>query len=111
VASTHIVESTPETVRSGYLDPAAKPVAVIQPGDTVRYPNTWTRWGNEAKFGMSFADREPLRHRYPRPVLDARPGGSDRRTARRRDRGQHYFAAYDRVGLELLPAGGGGLAA
>ncbi len=52
-------------VRSGYLDPAAKPVAVIQPGDTVRYPNTWTHWGNEAKFGMSFADREPLRHRYP----------------------------------------------
>jgi acetamidase/formamidase len=65
VASTYIVESTPETVRSGYLDPAAKPVAVIQPGDTVRYPNTWTHWGNEAKFGMSFADREPLRHRYP----------------------------------------------
>jgi hypothetical protein len=47
VASTHIVESTPETVRSGYLDPAAKPVAVIAPGDTVRYPNTWTHWGNE----------------------------------------------------------------
>jgi acetamidase/formamidase len=65
VASTHVVESTPETVRSGYLDPAATPVAVIQPGDTVRYPNTWTHWGNEAKFGMSFADREPLRHRYP----------------------------------------------
>ena len=45
MASTHIVESTPETVRSGYLDPAAKPVAVIQPGDTVRYPNTWTHDG------------------------------------------------------------------
>ena len=28
-ASTHTVESTPDTVRSGYLDPAAKPVAVI----------------------------------------------------------------------------------
>ena len=65
MASTHVVESTPETVRSGYLDPAAEPVAVIAPGDTVRYPNTWTHWGNEAKFGMSFADREPLRHRYP----------------------------------------------
>ena len=63
--STHTVESTPETVRSGYLDPAAKPVATVAPGDTVRYPNTWTHWGNEAKFGMSFADREPLRHRYP----------------------------------------------
>jgi acetamidase/formamidase len=65
LASTHTVESTPETVRSGYLDPAAAPVAVIGPGDTVRYPHTWTHWGNEAKFGMSFADREPLRHRYP----------------------------------------------
>ena len=65
MASTHIVQSTPETVRSGYLDPAAEPVAVIQPGDTVRYPSIWTHWGNEAKFGMSFADREPLRHRYP----------------------------------------------
>src|ERR1700677_822661 len=65
MASTHIVESTPDTVRSGYLDPDAKPVAVIEPGDTVQYPNTWTHWGNEAKFGMSFADREPLRHEYP----------------------------------------------
>ncbi len=65
MASTHTVESTPETVRSGYLDPAAKPVAEVASGDTVRYPNTWTHWGNEAVFGMSFADREPLRHRYP----------------------------------------------
>jgi acetamidase/formamidase len=61
----HTVQSTPETVRSGYLDPAAKPVAEVATGDTVRYPDTWTHWGNEAKFGMSFADREPLRHRYP----------------------------------------------
>jgi acetamidase/formamidase len=83
VPTTHTVESTPETVRSGYLDPAAKPVAVIASGDTVRYPNTWTHWGNEAKFGMSFADREPLRHRYPHgpysmlgpvAVADAGPG-------------------------------------
>jgi acetamidase/formamidase len=65
VASIYTVESTPQTVRSGYLDPAARPVATIAPGDTVRYPSTWTHWGNEAKFGMSFADREPLRHRYP----------------------------------------------
>ena len=61
--TTHTVESTPETVRSGYLDPAAKPVAVIASGDTVRYPNTWTHWGNEAKFGMSFADRWSLQRR------------------------------------------------
>jgi hypothetical protein len=40
--TTHIVESTKETVRSGYLDPAAEPVAVVESGDTVSYPDTWT---------------------------------------------------------------------
>ena len=65
MARTFTVESTPETVRSGILDPTAEAVASIVAGDTVRYPNTWVHWGNEAKFGMSFADREPLRHRYP----------------------------------------------
>ena len=44
MAGSHIAESTPETVRSGYLDLVAKPVAVIQPGDTVGYPNTWAHW-------------------------------------------------------------------
>ena len=63
--TTHTVVSTTQTVRSGFLDPTAMPVAVIAPGDTVRYPDTWTHWGNEAKLGMTFADREPLRHRYP----------------------------------------------
>ena len=93
---THTVESTPDTVRSGYLDPAAEPVAVIMPGDLVSYPRTWTHWGNEAQFGMSFADREPLRHRYPHgpysmlgpvEVSGAEPG--------RRDRVQHHPAAHD----------------
>ncbi len=42
MTGTHLVESTPETVRSGYLDPAAKPVAVIQPGDTDLCPKSWT---------------------------------------------------------------------
>lgn len=77
------VESTPETVRSGFLDPTAPPVAAVQSGDVVSYPNTWTHWGNEAVYGMTFADREPLRHRYPNgpysmlgPVVvtDAQPG-------------------------------------
>ena len=61
----HTVESTSETVRSGFLDPSAPPVATIEPGDVVSYPDTWFHWGNEAKFGMTFAEREPLRHRYP----------------------------------------------
>jgi acetamidase/formamidase len=63
--TTHVVASTRDTNRSGYLDPAAPPVASVASGDTVSYPNTWTHWGNEAVLGMSFADREPLRHRYP----------------------------------------------
>ena len=42
MASTHVAESTTQTVRAGYLDPAAQPVAVIQPGDTVRHPITFT---------------------------------------------------------------------
>lgn len=61
----HTIESTKETIRSGFLDPSAPPAATVQSGDVVRSPNTWTHWGNEAKFGMSFAEREPLRHRYP----------------------------------------------
>ncbi|MBV8455485.1 MAG: acetamidase/formamidase family protein [Acetobacteraceae bacterium] len=63
--TTHVVPSTKDTVRSGFLDPTASPVAVIDSGDVVSYPHTWTHWGNEAVFGMSFAEREPLRHRYP----------------------------------------------
>ena len=61
----YTVDSTPTTVRSGILDPTAPPVATITSGDVVSYPNTWTHWGNEAVYGMTFADREPLRHRYP----------------------------------------------
>ena len=61
----YTVASTKETIRSGFLDPSAPPVATVNSGDIVSFPNTWTHWGNEAKFGMSFAEREPLRHRYP----------------------------------------------
>jgi acetamidase/formamidase len=63
--SDYTVESTTETVRSGFLDPTAAPVASVESGAVVAYPNTWTHWGNEAVFGMSFKEREPLRHRYP----------------------------------------------
>jgi acetamidase/formamidase len=63
--TTHVFESTSETIRSGYLDPTAPPVVKIASGDLVSYPDTWTHWGNEATYGMTFAEREPLRHRYP----------------------------------------------
>jgi acetamidase/formamidase len=63
--TTHVVESSVATVRSGFLDPTAPPVATVESGDVVSFPNTWTHWGNEAVYGITFADREPLRHRYP----------------------------------------------
>jgi hypothetical protein len=99
------MSSTSQTVRSGYLDPSAPPAATVAPGDTVRYPNTWTHWGNEAVYGMTFADREPLRHRYPHgpysmvgpvEVTGAVPGDVIDVHA--------PGAAHHRLGLELLPA-------
>src|SRR5271163_3551664 len=63
--TTHVLESMPASVSSGVLDPSRPPALTIDAGDIVSYPNTWTQWGNQAKFGMSFADREPLRRQFP----------------------------------------------
>lgn len=65
VGRVHIVESNERTVRVGVVDPKAEPVVEIDSGDVVRYVNTWINWGNEAKYGMSFAEREPIRRKYP----------------------------------------------
>ena len=108
----HTVESTADTVRSGYLDPSAPPVATISSGDVVSYPHTWTHWGNEAVYGMTFAQREPLRHRYPNgpysmlgPVVveDAQPGDvieCKLEALRTRDWGWNSFP----LGVGALPA-------
>jgi acetamidase/formamidase len=61
----HVVESNAKTVRVGVVDPKAEAVVTIESGDVVRYVNTWINWGNEAKYGMSFAEREPIRRKYP----------------------------------------------
>jgi acetamidase/formamidase len=63
--TVHTVESTNQTVRSGFFDPEAPPAAIIDSGDIVSYPNTWMHWGNKPQFGMTFAEREPLRHLFP----------------------------------------------
>jgi len=63
--TTHVLESMPASVSSGVLDPSRPAALTIDGGDIVSYPNTWTQWGNQAKFGMSFADREPLRRQFP----------------------------------------------
>jgi acetamidase/formamidase len=62
---THELPSTKETVSSGVLDPARPAAVTVESGDIVHYPNTWTHWGNEAKYGLSFEQREPIRKRYP----------------------------------------------
>ncbi|WP_265920015.1 acetamidase/formamidase family protein [Cupriavidus nantongensis] len=61
----HTLRSTPQTVRVGEMDPAVPPVLEIESGDVVHYPDTWVHWGNEAKYGMSFAERNVVRKRYP----------------------------------------------
>jgi acetamidase/formamidase len=63
--TTHQLESTAATVSSGVLDPTRLSALRIASGDIVSYPNTWTMWGNQATYGMSFADREPLRRQFP----------------------------------------------
>ena len=62
---THVLECSQKTVRVGLLDPAAEAAVTIDSGDIVHYPNTWLNWANEPKYGMNFADREPIRRRYP----------------------------------------------
>jgi acetamidase/formamidase len=62
---THVLESTKDTVSMGVFDPARAAAVTIDSGDIVHYPNTWTVWGNEAKYGLSFDEREPIRKRYP----------------------------------------------
>jgi acetamidase/formamidase len=65
VGTVHTLSSNNDTVRVGTMDPAVPVVLTIRSGDVVSYPNTWVNWGNEAKEGMSFAEREPIRKRYP----------------------------------------------
>jgi acetamidase/formamidase len=65
VGRTHVLESTKDTVSMGVFDPGRPPALTVDSGDIVYYPNTWTVWGNEAKYGLSFDEREPIRKRYP----------------------------------------------
>ncbi|KJK22732.1 acetamidase [Burkholderiaceae bacterium 16] len=63
--AVHRVVSSEESVRVGILDPRAAPVATIDSGDLVAYPNTWVNWANGAKYGMAYDEREPVRKRFP----------------------------------------------
>jgi acetamidase/formamidase len=63
--TTHVLESTSASISAWTLDPSRPAALTIDSGDIVSCPNTWTQWGNQARFGMSFADREPLRRQFP----------------------------------------------
>jgi acetamidase/formamidase len=65
IGKVHVLPSSAETVKVGAMDPAAPVVLEIDSGDVVHYPNTWINWANEAKYGMSFEEREPIRKRFP----------------------------------------------
>jgi len=47
------------------MDPNASAAVTVDSGDVVHYPSTWVNWADEAKYGMSFDEREPIRKRYP----------------------------------------------
>jgi hypothetical protein len=62
---THTIPSIKKTIRNGFLDPSAPPAATVRTGDVVGFPITCAQRGNEAKCGISFAEREPPRHQCP----------------------------------------------
>jgi acetamidase/formamidase len=65
LGTTHRVIPSKATVGAGQILPGAPAAARIRSGDVVHYDGTWTQWGNEARYGMSFDEREPIRKRYP----------------------------------------------
>lgn len=64
-STVHVLQSRPDTVSSGVIDPRRPAALTVESGDVVSCPNTWTQRGNQARFGMSFSDREPLRKQFP----------------------------------------------
>jgi len=48
----HVVESNDKTVRLGVFDTNLEPVAKIDSGDTISYPNTWSHFLNKMQPGV-----------------------------------------------------------
>ena len=106
--TVHTVESTSDSVRVGFWTHGAS--RGDDPARDVVSPRYVDSVGQRSHFGETFADREPLRHRYPsvrtpcwgplRPP--ARAGGCHRM--------RHALAAHPRLGLEFVPSWGGCLA-
>jgi len=81
---THVVESTPDTVRLGMFDATRPNVVEIDSGDTIVYPHTWTHFLNRLQPGVSIQQLAQWRLENPGKgphsiigpvgVTDARPG-------------------------------------
>ena len=62
---THVIESTPETVRLGAFEGTRPDIVQIDSGDTVAYPNTWTSFMNRFQPGVSIPDVVRFRREHP----------------------------------------------
>src|SRR2546427_777783 len=62
---THVVESTPETVRLGAFDATRPDILEIDSGDTVVYPNTWTHFLNRFQRGVTIQQLAQFRRENP----------------------------------------------
>ena len=81
---THVVESNRETVRLGVFDETLPPIVMIESGDWVSFPNTWSHFMNELQPGVPVARLAELRasnpgrgpHSIIGPIVvwDAEPG-------------------------------------
>ena len=61
----HVVESTKETVRLGVFDANLPPILIIDSGDTVSFPNTWSHFLNEMQPGVPVDKLAQLRVANP----------------------------------------------
>jgi acetamidase/formamidase len=61
----HVVESNKETVRLGVFDANLPPIAAIDSGDTVSFPNTWSHFLNEMQPGVPVQKLAELRVANP----------------------------------------------
>ena len=61
----HVVESNEKTVRLGVFDTTLPPVATIDSGDTVSFPNTWTHYLNQMQPGTPIETLAKIRVSNP----------------------------------------------
>jgi acetamidase/formamidase len=61
----HVVESTKDTVHLGVFDANLAPVATVDSGDTISFPNTWSHFMNEMQPGVPVDTLAKLRVANP----------------------------------------------